>query len=61
MEGRAPVGTQEKGQVGQPNDADIAEAEEWVKARYKAALILSRADKTRHNKFRVYPENRYAV
>ena len=61
IEDRTAAVATENGRAGQPNNADVAEAEEWVKERYKAALMLSGADHNRHNSLRIYLENRYTV
>ena len=35
MEDRAAMVAQENSRAGQSNDTDVAETEEWVKARYR--------------------------
>ena len=44
--------------IPEPNDDDVAEAEEWVRMRYKAAMMLSGADNKRYGSLKNYLENR---
>lgn len=44
-----------------PNMEDFEEAEEWVKPRVKAAMMLSAADGVRHDTLKDYLENRYVA
>ena len=47
--------------IPEPNDDDVVEAEEWVRARYKAAMMLSGADNKRYKSLKNYLENRFAI